>query len=441
MKPRRRVLSPDQRLLVQALAVGFPGAAVALLLLWLGDFTPRVQWTLTALVLVSWLGLAFALRERVVRHFQTFSNLLAALVEGDYSLRARDADSEDSIGLAMLEANTLGETLRSQRLRALEATALLRKVMDEIEVSIFAIDEGGQVRLVNRAGERLLARPAERILLAEARDLGLAPLLEGEPARTLEASFPGGRGRWEVRRSDFREGGKPHLLLVVSDLSRALREEELEAWKRLVRVLGHEINNSLTPIQSLADSLQDLLARRPPDPEREADLERGLKVIRGRAEALGRFMTSYARLARLPPPRLAPLEVAPWVRRVAALEKRRAVRVDAGPEMSIRADSDQLDQLLINLLRNAVDAAEETGGGAWVGWRRDGARLEVRVEDEGPGLSDTPNLFVPFFTTKPEGSGIGLVLSRQIAEAHAGTLHLENRPEGRGCRAVLRLPV
>jgi signal transduction histidine kinase len=263
----------------------------------------------------------------------------------------------------------------------------------------------------------------------------------GEPRRVLDASFLGSGGRWELRRSTFRQGGVPMQLLVLADLRRALREEERQAWQRLVRVLSHEINNSLAPIQSIAGSLRALLGRMPRPADADEDLQRGLGVIGGRAESLSRFMRSYARMARLPAPALAPMEVTAWVDRVAALEKRLPVRVVPGPPLTVLADGDQLDQLLINLVSNAVEAATETGGGVRVEWdQRDGA-LDVRVVDDGPGLPATANLFTPFFTTKPAGSGIGLVLSRQIAEAHGGTLTLEDRDDGHGCVARLRLPL
>src|SRR5690606_28487848 len=321
-------------------------------------------------------------------------------------------------GLAMLEVNALGETLREQRLGALEATALLRKVMEEIDVAVFAFDADLKLRLVNRAGERLLDMPAERMTGRTADALGLGALLQGEEQRIIDASFAGGSGRWSARRSMFRQGGAPHQLLVLSDLSKTLREEELLAWQRLIRVLSHEINNSLAPIKSIAGSLMAALSRTPRPADVDEDLQRGLSIIAGRSDALQRFMASYARLARLPAPRLAPLDVGEWVRRVVALETRLPVTIEPGPDTVIEADGDQLDQLLINLVRNAVDASLETGGGVSVGWSRTGGKVIVRVTDEGQGLSDTTNLFVPFFTTKPQGSGIGLALSRQIADAH-----------------------
>ena len=432
-------LNHERRVTVLAFLSGLPAVAVALVLVWIGGYGSKVGWTVTLLVAGSWLVAVLALRERVVRPLQTLSNMLAALREEDFSMRARGASSDDALGLALLEVNELGQTLREQRLGALEATALLSRVIEEIDVAVFAFDAERTLRLVNNAGARLLADPAARLLGRSAEALGLAECLEGEVPRVLDAGFPGGGGRWELRRGTFRQGGKPHQLLVLSDLSRALRDEEREATKRLVRVLGHEINNSLAPIKSVAESLRQLVARETPAAG-EGDVARGLSLIAGRAESLSRFMASYARLARLPPPRLQPLDVGSWVRRVAALERRLPVAVEPGPDVEIQADGDQLDQLLINLVDNAVDAALETGGTVTVGWEKARRFVEVWVTDEGPGLSDTGNLFVPFFTTKPEGSGIGLALSRQIAEAHGGSLALGNRDDGNGAEARLRLP-
>ncbi|MBC7912157.1 MAG: PAS domain-containing protein [Pyrinomonadaceae bacterium] len=438
---RRASLSHESRVLLTALMTGLPGAVVALVLLWSGDYSVKLQVTLTLLVLASWLGFALMLKNRVSRPLQTIANLLAALREGDYSIRARGATRVDALGEVMSEINELGETLREQRLGALEATTLLRTVMAEINVAVFAFDSEQRLRLVNRAGERLLAQPSERILGRSAAELNLAVCLTGEATHTAQMTFPGGMGRWGVRRSTFRERGLPHQLLVLTDLSQPLREEERLAWQRLVRVLGHELNNSLAPIQSLAASLRQLLLKEPAPTDWREDMQRGLTIISTRAEGLGRFMEAYARLARLPAPRLQAVNLGALVERIAGLEKRLPIKLTRGPELTVQADADQLEQLFINLLRNAVDAALETGGGVRVGWNKNATHLDVWIEDEGHGLSNTGNLFVPFFTTKPGGTGIGLVLSRQIAEAHGGTLTLKNRSEQTGCEARLRLPL
>ena len=439
-----RRLSHDQRVLILALATGVPGVIASLALLWFGAFSAWTRWTVTVLLVGIWIGGTAAVRTNVIRPLQTLSNMLAALREGDFSIRARVPvpDARDPLSLAYHEVNALEDVLREQRLGAVEASEVLRKVLEEVDVAIFAFDDRHALRLLNRAGERLLGQPSDRLLGRPARELRLEEALHGVHPRTLELSHPGGTGRWELRRGVIRQEGLPLQLLVLSDLSRALREEERQAWKRIIRVLSHEINNSLAPIKSISGSLRSLLNREPTPPDLGDDVERGLTVIEGRAEALGRFMASYAQLARLPQPQLAPVDVDGLVRRVAALETRVPVEVLGGPLVSVQADADQLEQLLINLVRNAVDATlEERGGSVQVRWRIRVGKLQLLVEDEGRGLGDSGNLFVPFYTTKPGGSGIGLVLSRQIAEGHGGTLELGNRPHARGARATVMLPL
>jgi len=444
MKP----LSYEHRIQLLAVAAGLPGSLIALILLWTGDYSSRTIWTLAMLIVGLWLGFAFSVRHRVVFSLQTLSNLLAAMREEDFSVRARGASRDDAMGEVMIEVNSLSETLREQRLGALEATALLRTVMEEIDVAIFTFDNENKLRLVNRAGERLLARPVERLLGFTAGELGLGTSLEGDAVRTMELTFPGGSGRWGMRRGLFRQAGLPHHLVVLSDLSRALRDEERQAWQRLIRVMGHELNNSLAPIQSVAQSLESGVNSLRNEGDLQPgmnralldDIQQGFGIIRSRTEALGRFMAAYSRLARLPAPKLAPVSVRDWISRVTKLETRVKVKIHEGPEVTISGDADQLEQLLINLLHNAADAVLECGTQASVGWSSHDSQLDVWVRDDGPGIQNTANVFVPFFTTKPGGTGIGLALSRQIAEAHGGTLTLENRRGTRGCEARLRLP-
>ena len=434
-------LTHDRRVWLMSLGAGLPGTGIALLLLWRGDFSPKLQWTLTLFIVGLWWGVSVALRDRVVYPLQTLSNLLAALREEDFSIRARGQRRDDPLGEVLIEMNALADTLREQRLGALEATSLLRAVMEEIPVAVFAFDPDRRLRVVNRAGERLLARPVERLSGRTADELGLAPCLAHSGSTSQSLTFPGGTGRWEVRSGHFRQGGIRLELLVMTDVSRSLRDEERQAWQRLIRVIGHEINNSLAPIKSIAQSLERLVAREPKPADWDSDMREGLQVIGSRADALGRFTAAYAQLARLPAPAIEPVPLGALVTRVAGLERRLPVGVDEGPDVTVHADAAQLEQLLINLVRNAADAALTTGGQATVGWGVRDGRVRVWVDDEGPGVSNPANLFVPFFTTKPGGSGIGLVLCRQIAEAHGGSVTLDNREPGPGCRAELVLPI
>ena len=454
----RKPRSPFERRVARyAVLLAAPGFLVSGIVLWLPPWSVEVKLLLLGVELFACLLIAMSLHDHVVRPLQTLANVVGALREGDYSFRARLAIPSDALGELSHEVNILADLLAQHRIGAIEATVLLQRVVEEVDIPIFAFDPANKVRLVNSAGEKLLQQSSPQLLGRSPSEFGLEGVLSCENETLVPLRF-GGEARWFVRRSSFRQQGVPHTLVVLSDVSRPLREEERRAWQRLIRVMGHELNNSLAPIKSIAGSLNARLSSINLDPEQRQDFERGLSIIEARAASLNRFLQAYRQLAQMPAPVLQQCALSPLVKRVAALETRVPVAVIPGPDITLWADPDQLEQMLINLLRNAAEAVlepavpadnsngfknfspGESGQPVALTWKVTDKDVILSIEDCGSGVMNPSNVFVPFYTTKPGGSGIGLVLSRQISEAHGGSLELTNRLGQRGCAVKVTLP-
>ncbi len=438
---RKYRLRHQQKVQLLAFLCGLPGLLTALILLYAGEYTLKVYLTVLIIGGAAWLYFSLRLTGLLIHPLHTASNMLSALREGDFSLHANYTDELDPLGQLLLEINLLTDVLSSHRMDAMESHALMDKVIQEIDAAVLTFDPDKRLTLANPAALKALGLEKNEIRNHFAAELNLEFALNSPPNATIPHPNPERVGRFTVRKGSYRVGGEPHELLILIDVSRNLREEELLAWKRLIRVLGHELNNSMAPIRSLSESLQGIARNPEPDEMDRQDLVEGLEIIRQRADGLSRFIKEYARLAKLPPPEFKQIELKPIVNRIALLYDKPPVRVDPGsPDITIRADPDQLEQALLNLVKNAVEAARETDGNVKVCWRRDHELVELHIEDTGAGIANPDNLFIPFFSTKQGGSGIGLALSRQIIEGHGGTLVLENRQDTTGCVASIILP-
>ncbi|HWH58835.1 MAG TPA: ATP-binding protein [Terriglobales bacterium] len=452
---KRRSRAPFERRVTRfSVLLVIPGLLVSGILIWLQPWSLQSKLILIGAELLACLLIGAALHDHIIRPLQTLANVVGALRDEDYSFRARLAIPNDALGELSLEVNALADLLAKHRTGAIEAAALLQRVVEEVDIPIFALDPANRLRLVNSAGEKLLSQPQSQLMGRTAVDLNLEKCLSCENESLVDLHF-GTDARWFVRRSTFRQQGIPHTLIILSDVSRALREEERRAWQRLIRVLGHELNNSLAPIKSIAGSLNARLSGSGIREDEQQDFERGLSIIESRAASLNRFLQGYRQLAQMPPPVLRTCSITAIAKRVTALETRVPISLIPGPDVDFLADPDQLEQMLINLLKNAAEAVlqVESGGSnsngskhpasteqVQLSWKTNGDELILFIEDNGPGLMNPSNAFVPFYTTKPSGSGIGLVLARQIAEAHGGSLELDNRTDGRGCVVRITLP-
>jgi two-component system nitrogen regulation sensor histidine kinase NtrY len=436
---RNRRRSAIRRAWLYCLLLALPALIFAALLVFQQQIAIAPVLLIFGCLLLYLLLVAASLIEGMIRPLQTLSNVVSSLREGDYSFRARGAGTQDALGELAAEVNALADLLQKQRVRSLEATALLARILEVMHTPLFAFDRNDLLQLVSNAGVKLLGRPHARCFGHTANELGLDKLLAA-PDQTIH-SFGTASTRWLLRKAVFRQDGAPHTLLLLADVSLPLQEEEQLAWKRLIRVLGHELSNSLTPIKSIAGSLLARVDQLSGDEATLHDFRRGLGVVESRADALHRFVQTYRLLAQLPPPHLKPVALAPLLERVILLEQRLAVQIEPGPPVVLNADPDQLEQMFINLLANAVDASLANGAlPVHVTWRLADSVVQVNIEDRGLGIANSDNLFVPFYTTKPSGSGVGLALAQQIARAHGGEISLLNREDGQGARATILLP-
>lgn len=423
------------------LAAGGPGF-LQLALYLSGAPVPRALWWGLAVASPAWVLLvALIARVSLLRNVRTLTNLVEMARSQDYGALSARAREPGELGELYRQFNALIQSLKESRQTEQELLGMLEKVVDHINVAIIVCDSYDRIRLVNTQACRLLHSDAAALVGKQFTETPLADIPFTSEHRLIDHRFPAGEGRWQVGQQTYRQQGRPSRILFISDLKQVLSAEQASAWQRLIRVISHEVNNSLTPIMSLCQTLATILERSS-SPEHIDDVRENLSVIAERARGLKEFITAYARITRLPESQMTLFHLEQLINRLTSIFAPAALEwVGPVPDIQLFGDPVQLEQALINLVKNALEAAGGEAPSAQMRCAVKDGFCEFEITDSGSGISNTNNLFVPFYTTKPDGSGVGLALTRQIADRHYGEVTLGNRADGRGAVARLVLPL
>lgn len=438
-------LSFENKLLGYLLTASLIPTAILMYTFW--QFNISVYLSLLTLLLVSGLiGVcAFSLHQKISYQLRSLSNLLTGLNEGDYSMRGSLQVNDSALGELVLQLNTLTETLTKQRFIAHESQLLVTKVIQHIDVAIIAIDQHQHIALLNPAAEQLLSASQQDAIGSPLARYNASELLTIKEEQLVHLSFAPQQGNYQVIRDHYREQGQQHDLYFITNVHGLLRAHERQAWQNLIRVLSHEINNSLSPIASLASTLKTQAIKQQLAPMYSDNLT----IISQRSNRLKSFIDSYRQLSSLPEPTTSNVDLSEVINAIPPLFPKRNIVINSGTNVQIFADIAQIEQVLINLVKNADEAISAVEAEAHCSQEKSitvsvsaqNQQAVISIVDQGTGIKNSDNLFTPFYSTKKQGSGIGLVLSRQIIEAHGGFLIVKNREKELGCAVEIRLPL
>jgi nitrogen fixation/metabolism regulation signal transduction histidine kinase len=415
-------------------------AALSLLCLWRYVAWPAAAKLGVAAVVLVWIAVvANIVRSKLVHQFRTLSTLLESIRSQDYTMKGVRARERGDLGELYRQINNLTDSLKNIRQSEQELLIVLEKVVSEMNVAVIVFDARDRIRLVNQSASSLLKAAAADLNGVNCADTILAGIPVSAEPRLIDFRFPGAEGRWQIRQHAYRHQGQSSRILIIADLKQVLSDGEISAWQRLIRVISHEVNNSLTPISSLSQTLANMLDKS--GGLQDGDVREGLSVIAERAKGLQDFISGYARLARLPEPRKSAFPAAELAAKLGRFFAGQPLDIVDFPHVMLFGDEVQLEQALINLIKNGLEANPPGAPPVQLSCRLHEGQCSFQIADHGPGIVNPDNLFVPFYTTKAEGAGIGLILSRQIAARHHGQVTLENRPDGTGALAQLVVPL
>jgi nitrogen fixation/metabolism regulation signal transduction histidine kinase len=430
----------EDKLVRLALFTGLLPTLSCSVLLFFIDMSIYPKILLVLLLLVCIFYCAFSIRQQVIFQLRTSTNLVEAMTSNDYTMRANNKGLDGALSDFNQLLNTLAQTLAEQSLITREKQILLTKVTDQIDVAIVAVDNNQAISLMNPAAEKLFKCRFEEMQGWPIKQLGLQNVLFKDYNSVAEFEIKQHKKKVLIRTDQYFEKGIKHKLIFITDIQNLLREEERQAWQKLLRVLSHEINNSIAPIASIGETLEKMVDKQYSNTDLDNDLKEGLGVITERAQSLNIFIQRYQKLAKLPHPSKSLFNIEPLVQSVALLFPDANIKLDS-EELVIYADKDQFQQVLVNLLKNACESMQDNPQEEiCVDWRKVSQLIEINVRDQGTGISNIDNMFVPFYTTKPQGTGIGLSLSRQVMVNHGGDLIIKNRTDKKGVQATLMVP-
>lgn len=439
-KPPSHKISTDIRIFLWVLASAIPMLVLLGFLFFDEKLTTGMQLLISG-ISVGWVVIvASIVREKVIHHIRTLSNLIEAIRAEDYSLKSSRTREPGELAELYQQVNALNDKLKESRQSEMELQNILEKIVNQINVAIVACDVDDRISLVNKLASKLLRQSADSLIGSDLSSTPFSQLPLDKDSQLLDYAFPGADGRWQINQQHYRHHGKPGRILFITDLKQVLSEEETNAWQRLIRVIGHEVNNSLTPITSICQTV-DTLMQRPYEERNEDDIREGLGVISERAKGLKEFISVYSRIARLPEPQKVIFSVGALIKKIRGMYQDAKVTFPENvPDIELFGDPVHIEQILINLIKNGIEANQESELPLEFSIELEDEHCEFIIRDKGLGISNPANLFVPFYTTKPQGAGIGLTLCRQIAAKHNGHVTLGNRKDTKGAVAKLILP-
>jgi PAS domain S-box-containing protein len=397
-------------------------------------------------------------QKKMSSQLRSLANLLTGLSEGDYSMRGVKHQKDGALAELIEQINNLTNTMAEHRFIAHESQLLVTKVIQHIDVAIIAIDQNKHIALLNPAAEKLLATTQKEALGKPLAGYNATELLSIKEQQLIELSFAPQQGNYQVIHDHYREQGQQHDLYFITNVHGLLREHERQAWQNLIRVLSHEINNSLSPIASIASTLKIQATKQNLD-SMYAD---NLSIISKRASSLKNFIGSYRQISFLPEPQKVSTNLAHIMNQLQPLFPHRKLEFNHSFNRELFIDIVQIEQVMINLIKNADEAMKiveinnyqkpsSSFTGDSINKNNSSVitidiyvkqhNVVIKITDQGTGIRNSENLFTPFYSTKKQGSGIGLLFSRQIIEAHGGSISMLNRDNVQGCVVKVNLPI